>query len=61
MIWAWEVWCAAAGVSGIDAMARFMRGMLGGMVILVLPAFAVCTGITIMAYRRRNQWAANQS
>jgi hypothetical protein len=47
-------WCA--GVTGLDAMASFMRAMLGGMVILVLPAFLVCVGITIMAYRRRDKF-----
>jgi hypothetical protein len=47
-------WCA--GVTGLDAMANFMRAMLGGMVILVLPAFLVCVGITFMAYRRRDKF-----
>jgi hypothetical protein len=49
---AWQWWCA--GVTGVDTMARFMNAMLGSMVILVLPSFAVCTGIAVMAYRRRN-------
>jgi len=48
-------WCA--GITGLDAMANFMRAMLGGMVILILPSFVVCTGITVMAYRRRNKFA----
>ena len=52
---AWQYWCA--GVTGIEAMARFMRAMFGGMLILVLPAFLVCAGITLMAYRRRDMFA----
>lgn len=48
-------WCA--GVTGLDAMANFMRAMLGGMAILILPSFLVCVGITTMAWRRRNKFA----
>jgi hypothetical protein len=48
----WQWWCA--GISGIDAMAKFMKAMMGGMLILVLPAFLICTGIAVMAYRRRD-------
>ena len=48
----WQWWCA--GVTGVDAMAKFMKSMMGGMLILVVPAFLVCTGIAIMAYRRRD-------
>ncbi|MEO8636643.1 MAG: hypothetical protein ABI587_15305 [Gemmatimonadales bacterium] len=52
---AWQYWCA--GVTGIDAMIRFMRAMSGGMLILVLPSFFVCAGIANMAYRRRDTFA----
>ncbi len=51
----WQYWCA--GVTGIEAMARFMRAMMGGMLILVLPSFFVCAGIAMMAYRRRNKFS----
>lgn len=54
MITQWQYWCA--GVVGIDAMERFMRSMLGGMLVLVLPSFFVCTGVAVMAYRRRDQF-----
>jgi hypothetical protein len=50
MVWQW--WCA--GVTGVDAMARFMSAMLGGMVILVLPSFAIVSGMSVMLYRRRD-------
>ena len=52
---AWQWWCA--GIIGVDAMARFMAAIHGGMLILVLPSFAVCTGIAVMAYRRRDRYA----
>jgi len=31
-----------------------MNGMLAGMVILMAPAFLICVGLTVMAYRRRH-------
>ena len=31
-----------------------MRAMLNGMLILIVPAFLLVTGIAVMAYRRRN-------
>ncbi len=30
---------------------------MSGMVILMIPAFLICTGITILAYRRRRKSA----
>jgi hypothetical protein len=48
----WQWWCA--GITGVDAMARFMSAMLGSMVILVVPSFAVASGIAFMLYQRRD-------
>jgi hypothetical protein len=31
-----------------------VHAMLSGMVIMVVPAFVVCVGIAMMAYRRRD-------
>ena len=33
------------------------HAMLSGMVIMVVPAFIVCAGVAITAYRRRNKSA----
>jgi hypothetical protein len=33
----------------------FMGALMSGMVILMIPAFLICTGITIMAYRKRRR------
>jgi hypothetical protein len=35
-------------------MNRFMPGMLASMLILIVPAFLICLGLTVMAYRRWN-------
>ena len=34
-----------------------VHAMLSGMVIMVVPAFLVCAGIALMAYRRRDKSA----
>ncbi|HEY2064363.1 MAG TPA: hypothetical protein VGG84_00275 [Gemmatimonadaceae bacterium] len=31
-----------------------MQGMLSGMLIMIVPAFLVCSAIAIVAYRRRS-------
>jgi hypothetical protein len=33
-------------------MNRYMPGMLGAMLILIVPAFLICAGLTVMVYRR---------
>jgi len=33
-------------------MNRYMPGMLGAMLILIVPAFLICAGLTVMAYRK---------
>jgi hypothetical protein len=33
-------------------MNHYMPGMLGAMLVLIVPAFLVCVGLTVMAYRR---------
>jgi len=36
-----------------------MRAMFTAMLILIIPAFLLCTGIAVMAYRRRNKDATH--
>ena len=38
-------------------MNRYMPGMLTSMLILIVPAFLICVGLTFMAYRR---WKSDQ-
>jgi hypothetical protein len=33
-------------------MNRYMPGMMSAMLVLIIPAFAICVGLTIMVYRR---------
>jgi hypothetical protein len=39
----------------MTAMPSSVHAMLAGMVIMVVPAFFVCAGIAMMAYRRRDK------
>jgi hypothetical protein len=41
----------------MGVMPGSVHAMLSGMLIMVLPAFLVCVGIAIMAYRRRDKFA----
>jgi hypothetical protein len=45
----------AAGAQGPSDPPHFMGALLQGMVILMVPSFLVCLGITIMAYRRHKR------
>jgi len=36
-----------------------MGALLGGMVILMVAAFLIVTGIAVMAYRKRNRGSAS--
>jgi chromate transport protein ChrA len=38
-------------------MNRYMPGMLASMLVLIVPAFLVCVGLTVLAYRR---WKSDQ-
>jgi chromate transport protein ChrA len=33
-------------------MNHYMPGMLAAMLILIVPAFLICAGLTVMVYRR---------
>jgi hypothetical protein len=33
-------------------MNRYMPGMLSAMLILIVPAFLICVGLTVVAYRK---------
>lgn len=46
---------AAAWAQSPGDPPHFMGALMRGMVILMVPSFFVCLGITIMAYRRRNR------
>ena len=44
------------GASWRHSMNRYMPGMLGAMLVLIVPAFLICTGLAVAAYRK---WGAS--
>jgi len=44
-----------------DTPTHVMGALMSGMVILMIPAFFICTGIAILAYRKRKQWTESET
>lgn len=34
-------------------MNRYMPGMMSAMLVLIVPAFLICVGLAVLAYRKR--------
>ena len=49
--------CALCYTQAAGAGARIIQALRGGILILVLPPMLICIALTIMAYRKRNQFA----
>lgn len=52
--------CTLCSQSAAAAPPHFMGALMSGMVILMIPAFLICTGIAVLAYRRRKQWVETE-
>jgi hypothetical protein len=48
--------CALCYTQAAGAGARVIEALRGGILILVIPPILICTGLTVMANRRRNQF-----
>jgi hypothetical protein len=49
--------CALCYTQAAGAGARIIQALRGGILILVIPPLLICTALTVMAYRKRNQFA----
>jgi hypothetical protein len=49
--------CALCYTQAAGAGARIIQALRGGILILVVPPLLICTALTVMAYRKRNQFA----
>jgi hypothetical protein len=49
--------CALCYTQAAGAGTRIIEALRGGIIILVLPPILICTALTVMAYRKRNQFA----
>lgn len=52
--------CALCSQSAAAAPPHFMEALMSGMVILMIPAFLICAGIAVLAYRKRKQWVETE-
>ena len=48
--------CALCYTQAAGAGARIIQALRGGILILVVPPILICTALTVMAYRKRNQF-----
>jgi hypothetical protein len=48
--------CALCYTQAAGAGTRIIEALRGGIIILVLPPILICTALTVMAYRKRNQF-----
>jgi hypothetical protein len=48
--------CALCYTQAASSTARFIAALRGGIVVLIVPPMFMSVGITILAYRKRNQF-----
>ena len=48
--------CALCYSQAAGGGARLIQALRSGILILVIPPMAICVGLTVMAYRKRNQF-----
>jgi len=49
--------CALCYTQAAGSGARVIQALRGGILILMLPPILICTALTVMAYRKRNEFA----
>lgn len=53
--------CALCYTQAAGAGARMIQALRSGILILAVPPMLICIGITVMAYKKRNQFNENAS
>jgi hypothetical protein len=53
--------CALCYTQASASGARFIAALRGGILVLVIPPMFMSVGITVMAYRKRNQFHQRES
>jgi hypothetical protein len=48
--------CALCYTQAAGAGSRLIQALRSGILILVIPPMAICVGIAVMAYKKRNQF-----
>lgn len=52
--------CALCYTQAASATARFIAALRSGIVILIIPPMFMSIGITVLAYRKRNQFRGGE-
>jgi hypothetical protein len=53
--------CALCYTQAASAGARMVQGLRSGILILIFPPMAICLGITVMSYKKRNHFRRDES
>jgi hypothetical protein len=48
--------CALCYTQAAGSGSRMIHALKSGILILMIPPMAICIGLTVMAYRKRNQF-----
>lgn len=48
--------CALCYTQAAGSGSRMIQALKSGILILMIPPMAICIGLTVMAYRKRNQF-----
>ena len=48
--------CALCYTQAAGGGSRMIQALRSGILVLVIPPMSICIGLTVMAYRRRNQF-----
>jgi len=52
----WGQGCALCYTQAASAGARFVQALRSGILVLIFPPMAICIGITVMSYKKRNHF-----
>jgi hypothetical protein len=52
--------CALCYTQAASAGARMVQALRSGILVLIFPPMAICLGITVMSYKKRNHFRKNE-
>ena len=53
--------CALCYTQAASAGSRVIQGLRSGILVLIIPPMFMSVGITVLAYRKRNQFTRNEA
>jgi energy-coupling factor transporter transmembrane protein EcfT len=53
---AWGQGCALCYTQASSAGARMVQALRSGILVLIFPPMAICIGLTVMSYKKRNRF-----